>query len=157
MASNKPLVYWMPFHILFLFSMFLQNTFLAALLGFGVALLPNNAQAQSADSTFLIKPHKASAQAKDSAKAQAKIIRLVSQSTIPIGTDPLYVVDGRPIKKEEFKLINPADIDKIEIVKGSTAIAIYGSRATNGVVLMTMKHPDAKLLHQPDSKKARLN
>ena len=137
--------------------MFLQKTFFTALLGLGAALLSSNAHAQSTDSTSSIKPRTKASQSKDSAKAQTKTIRLVSQSTIPVGTGPLYVVDGRPIQEEDLKLINPSDIDKIEIVKGSTAAAIYGSRATNGVVVMTMKHPDANPRHQPTTKKGRLD
>ena len=104
--------------------MFLQNTFLTALFGLGAALLSSNAHAQSTDSTSSIKPRTVASQSKDSARAQTKTIRRVSQSTIPVGTGPLYVVDGRPIQEEDLKLINPSDIDKIEIVKGSTAAAI---------------------------------
>jgi hypothetical protein len=124
MASNKQVVYWMPFYILFPFGMFLQNTFLTALVGLGAAFLSGNAHAQSTDSTSSIKSGSVAVQAKDSARAQTKTIRLVSQSTIPVGTGPLYVVDGRLIHEEELKSINPNDIDKIEIVKGITATAI---------------------------------
>jgi TonB-dependent SusC/RagA subfamily outer membrane receptor len=66
-------------------------------------------------------------------------------------------VDGRPIQEEELKSVNPNDIENIEIVKGITATAIYGSRATSGVIVMTMKHPDSKPLHQPNTKKGRLD
>jgi TonB-dependent SusC/RagA subfamily outer membrane receptor len=147
----------MPFYILFPFGMFLQNTFLTALVGLGAAFLSGNAHAQSTDSTSSIKSRSVAVQAKDSARAQTKTIRLVSRSTIPVGTGPLYIVDGRPIQEEELKSINPNDIENIEIVKGITATAIYGSRATSGVIVMTMKHPDSKPLHQPNTKKGRLD
>ncbi len=147
----------MPFHILFPFGMFLQNTFLTALMGLGAAFLCSNAHAQSTDSTSSIKPRTVAAQAKDSVRVQTKAVRLVSARAILAVKGPLYVVDGKPISEQDFKSINPGDIDKIEILKGNTAIAIYGSRATNGVVLITLKHPDAKPLHQPNTKKGRLN
>ena len=142
--------------------MFLHNGFLVALLGLGTALLPSHVRAQSADSSSPIKPRITVAQVKDSTKARAKTVRLVSRSTIPVGSSPLYVVDGRPTQEPEFKLIDPNDINKIEILKGNTATAIYGSRATssratNGVALVTTKHPPAKLWYQPITKKGRLN
>ena len=134
--------------------MFLHNGSLVALLGLDTALLPSHVCAQSADSSSPIKPRITVAQVKDSTKARAKTVRLVSRSTIPVGSSPLYVVDGRPTQEPEFKFIDPNDIDKIERLKGNTATAIYGSRATNGVILVTTKHPPAKPWYQPITKKA---
>ena len=137
--------------------MYLQNSLLFTLLGLGAALLTNIAHAQSSRSSSLIESRIVAAQAKDSIKVPAKTIRLVSRSTIPVGNSPLYVVDGKLIQEQEFKSINPNDIDKIEIIKENTATAIYGSRATNGVILVTMKHSHAKPPHQPTIKKGRFN
>ena len=137
--------------------MFLRYILLTALVSSGTALLSNNAQAQSVDSASLIKLRIVAAQAKDSTKAQTRIIRLVSQSTIPVGNRPLCIVDGKQISEQDFKSINPNDIDKIEVLKGVNAVALYGSRATNGVILMTLKHPRTKPLRQPITKKGRLD
>lgn len=50
---------------------------------------------------------------------------------------PLYVVDGQFM--DNISSINPADIDRIEILKDASATAIYGSRGSNGVILITTK------------------
>ncbi len=53
------------------------------------------------------------------------------------GGDPLYVVDG--VVVNDINFLNPSDIEKIDILKDASSTAIYGSRATNGVVLVTTK------------------
>ena len=50
---------------------------------------------------------------------------------------PLYVVDGVPTENIDF--LNPQDISRIDILKDASSTAIYGSRGTNGVVLVTTK------------------
>lgn len=53
---------------------------------------------------------------------------------------PLYVVDGYPLESvEQFTAINPADIATIDILKDAASASIYGSRASNGVVIVTTK------------------
>lgn len=52
---------------------------------------------------------------------------------------PLYVVDGYPIAGGDLSALNPADIATIDILKDASATAIYGSRASNGVVIITTK------------------
>lgn len=51
--------------------------------------------------------------------------------------DPLYVIDGVPAGG--LNQINPSDIESIEVLKDASAAAIYGSRAANGVILVTTK------------------
>ena len=51
-------------------------------------------------------------------------------------TDPLYVIDG---VYGDINMVDPADIQSIEVLKDASAAAIYGSRAANGVVLITTK------------------
>lgn len=50
---------------------------------------------------------------------------------------PLYIVDGMPVNSLEF--ISPGDIERMEILKDATSAAIYGSRGSNGVILITTK------------------
>lgn len=52
-------------------------------------------------------------------------------------TTPLYVVDGVPI--DNLSGINPGDIESIDVLKDAASAAIYGSRGSNGVVLVTTK------------------
>src|SRR5690606_23632946 len=67
------------------------------------------------------------------------------------GNQPLYVIDGFPIssgsmgtarssdKIDGLSIINPNDIESIEVLKDAASAAIYGSRAANGVILITTK------------------
>ncbi len=66
----------------------------------------------------------------------------------PNNADPLYIVDGVPIKdasagKEDnpsgINFLNPADIESIQILKDASAAAIYGTRGANGVIIITTK------------------
>jgi TonB-linked SusC/RagA family outer membrane protein len=54
--------------------------------------------------------------------------------------DPLYVIDGVPTKRQEvFASLNPATIESIQVLKDASASSIYGSRAANGVIVVTTK------------------
>jgi TonB-linked SusC/RagA family outer membrane protein len=79
------------------------------------------------------------------------IVRIRGVSSINFASDPLYVIDGFPTSN----LINfdSRDIESVEVLKDASAAAIYGSRATNGVVLITTKKGkrDKKLKVQLDS------
>lgn len=55
------------------------------------------------------------------------------------GGQPLYVIDGMPIEYNNINLINPNDIETMEVLKDASAAAIYGARAANGVVMITTK------------------
>jgi TonB-linked SusC/RagA family outer membrane protein len=60
-------------------------------------------------------------------------------NSITQDNSPLYVIDGFPIENPDNNVINPADIESIEILKDASATAIYGSRGANGVVIITTK------------------
>ncbi|MBA4744689.1 MAG: TonB-dependent receptor [Muricauda sp.] len=82
-------------------------------------------------------------------------IQIRGRNSIGAGNDPLYIVDGVPFASDPINYsqtsgilggsisplngINPADIEKIEVLKDADATAIYGSRGANGVVLITTK------------------
>ena len=59
-------------------------------------------------------------------------------STINLTTDPLYVVDGVPMSGG-INFLNPNEIETMEILKDASASAIYGSRASNGVIMITTR------------------
>lgn len=65
------------------------------------------------------------------------VIRVRGNSSISASNDPLYVVDGVPMT--EINFLSPNDIESIQILKDASSAAIYGSRASNGVVLITTK------------------
>ena len=54
------------------------------------------------------------------------------------GSNPLYVVDGMPVG-DNINFLNPDDIESMEVLKDASASAIYGTRASNGVVIITTK------------------
>ena len=58
-------------------------------------------------------------------------------ATINASSNPLYVVDG--VVMESFDLVNPNDIESMEVLKDASAAAIYGARGANGVIMVTTK------------------
>ncbi len=83
-------------------------------------------------------------------------VRIRGQNNIGTGNDPLYIINGVPYTSttishnattnsvlsggtSPLNMLNPADIESIEILKDADATAIYGSRGANGVVLITTK------------------
>jgi TonB-linked SusC/RagA family outer membrane protein len=79
-------------------------------------------------------------------------VRIRGPASLNAGNQPLYVVDGVPILQDDFTQlglggqditsvsgINPNEIESIDILKDAAAAAIYGSRGSNGVVLITTK------------------
>lgn len=79
----------------------------------------------------------------------APLIRIRGTNSISNGSDPLYVVDGVPIitgNQSGFTTgnnplgdINPNDIQSVDVLKDGAATAIYGSRASGGVIIVTTK------------------
>ncbi|MEA5256372.1 TonB-dependent receptor [Arcicella aquatica] len=67
------------------------------------------------------------------------IIRIRGVSSITAGTNPLFVVDGVPLENFNLNMINPQDIESVEVLKDASSAAIYGSRGANGVILVTTK------------------
>ena len=55
--------------------------------------------------------------------------------------DPLYVVDGVPV--DDVSYLSTNDIESIDVLKDAASAAIYGTRAANGVVLITTKKGEA--------------
>ncbi|MDR2556429.1 MAG: TonB-dependent receptor [Bacteroidales bacterium] len=77
-------------------------------------------------------------------------VRIRGISSVNSGSAPLYIVDGVPFNTggygmgyeeglDPLSTINPADIENISILKDASATSIYGSRATNGVIVITTK------------------
>lgn len=60
-------------------------------------------------------------------------------NSISAGSAPLIVIDGIPTPNYDLSLINNIDVESIQVLKDAASAAIYGSRAANGVVLITTK------------------
>ena len=80
------------------------------------------------------------------APGAASTIRIRGNSSLNANSDPLYVIDGVPVDKNgidgasnPLSLINPSDIETFTVLKDASATAIYGNRASGGVILITTK------------------
>ena len=69
---------------------------------------------------------------------QGMTVRVRGQASISAGNSPLYVVDGSPIVGD-LSNINPNEIESISVLKDASSTSLYGSRAANGVILITTK------------------
>jgi TonB-dependent starch-binding outer membrane protein SusC len=64
-------------------------------------------------------------------------------------TDPLYIIDGAPTKNPQiFQSLTPGSIESIQVLKDASAASIYGSRASNGVIIVTTKSGAGKVTVQ---------
>lgn len=79
-------------------------------------------------------------------------INIRGVNSINAGTDPLWIIDGLPmysgrgleastssVSQDPMSMINPNDIESMEVLKDAAATAIYGSRGSNGVIIITTK------------------
>ncbi|MBQ1702696.1 MAG: SusC/RagA family TonB-linked outer membrane protein, partial [Prevotella sp.] len=66
-------------------------------------------------------------------------MRIRGVTSINASTTPLYILDGSEISSTTFRTLNPNDIETMTVLKDASATAIYGSRAANGVVVLTSK------------------
>ncbi len=75
----------------------------------------------------------------DGTAGYSPTVKIRGAASITSGTSPLYVIDGIPIEGANLNFLNPSDIESMEILKDASSAAIYGSRGSNGVVLITTK------------------
>ncbi len=73
---------------------------------------------------------------------QGMSVRIRGQASISAGNDPLYVIDGFPLTSDISNL-NPDEFESISVLKDASSAALYGSRAANGVILITTKKAKA--------------
>ena len=73
------------------------------------------------------------------APGSTPVIRVRGYGSINAGSEPLYVIDGMIVSSTEFRLLNPKSVESVNVLKDAAAGAIYGSRAGNGVVIVTTK------------------
>ena len=66
-------------------------------------------------------------------------VRIRGVSSLSASTTPLYILDGAPVTASVFTSLNPSDIANVTVLKDAASTAIYGSRAANGVIVITTK------------------
>lgn len=74
----------------------------------------------------------------DAAPGGTGSIRVRGMSTANSSNDPLYIIDG--VATDNINCINPSDIETMQVLKDAASASIYGSRAANGVIVITTKH-----------------
>lgn len=67
-------------------------------------------------------------------------IRLRGVNSMSSSNEPLFILDGAPISSSFFQTLNPSDIANITVLKDAASTAIYGSRAANGVIVITSRN-----------------
>lgn len=70
----------------------------------------------------------------------AATIRLRGVNSMNSSNAPLFILDGAPISASFFQTLNPSDIANITVLKDAASTAIYGSRAANGVIVITSRN-----------------
>lgn len=68
-------------------------------------------------------------------------VRIRGAGSIMDNNTPLVILDGTPVEYNDFSRINTSDIESVTVQKDASAAAIYGSRAANGVLIVTTKNP----------------
>lgn len=74
---------------------------------------------------------------------QGMNFRIRGAATLGSSNQPLIVVDGQPINNDGVNLLNPDDIESFSVLKDAASSSLYGSRAANGVILITTKQAKA--------------
>lgn len=77
--------------------------------------------------------------AQNGAPGAPAFVRIRGNASITAGNGPLYVIDGVPVSSDAFNALNTNDIDNISVLKDASTTSIYGSRGSNGVVMVTTK------------------
>ncbi len=75
----------------------------------------------------------------DGQPGTGSIVTIRGGNSITQSNSPLYVIDGFPIENPDNNIINPDEIESMEVLKDASATAIYGARGANGVIIITTK------------------
>ncbi len=75
----------------------------------------------------------------DGQPGSASEIVIRGNNSLTQDNSPLYIIDGFPVERPDNNMLNPAEMESIEILKDASATAIYGARGANGVIVITTK------------------
>ncbi len=70
---------------------------------------------------------------------QPSTVIIRGQGSINGGSDPLYIIDGIPVEAAVFQSLNPNDFASVDVLRDAAATALYGSRGSAGVMVITTK------------------
>ncbi len=81
----------------------------------------------------------AGVQIESKSKNSAPIVAIRGKASTTQSNEPLYVIDGVPVNTDDFKKLKPNYIKDINVLKDASSTAIYGNRASNGVIIVNTK------------------
>ena len=117
-----------------------QTVSTSAVVSISAAELSQMAPTTSIDNMLQGKAAGVQVTAANGKPGQGAFVRIRGVGSLTAGaSSPLYIVDGAPIREEELSSISNDDIENIQILKDAATTARYGSRGSNGVVLITTK------------------
>jgi TonB-dependent SusC/RagA subfamily outer membrane receptor len=68
--------------------------------------------------------------------------KIIFRDCRTLSEEPLYIVDGTPATSKDFNMINPETIESVSILKPPASSALYGSKASNGAIIIKIKEPE---------------
>ena len=74
------------------------------------------------------------------ASEQERKIAIRGNTTITLANEPLYIIDGVPTNADALTQMNPNEIKNFKVLKDAAATSVYGSRASNGVIIVNTKN-----------------
>ncbi|MFC4477199.1 vWA domain-containing protein [Flavobacterium chungangensis] len=106
----------------------------------------------SAAAMAVVRSSTAETQARNYKEYSAKPAPIAIRGTASISpkNEPTYIIDGVPVKANQMAKINPNDIDNVSVLKDQAATSIYGSKASNGVVVISSKNEIYKNLSEKE-------
>lgn len=75
----------------------------------------------------------------DGQPGSSSIITIRGNNSVTQDNSPLYVIDGFPVENPDNNIVNPSDIESMDVLKDASATAIYGARGANGVIIINTK------------------
>ncbi|MHC0448085.1 YfbK domain-containing protein [Flavobacterium sp. 3-218] len=88
----------------------------------------------------MVRGYVAGVQVQSSANYVPSPIAIRGNANVAPKKEPMYIIDGVPAKANQMSKINPNDIDNVSVLKDQAATSVYGSRAANGVVVISTKN-----------------
>ncbi|RYJ40608.1 von Willebrand factor, type A [Flavobacterium anhuiense] len=82
--------------------------------------------------------------------APSPTVSIRANESVSPKSEPMYIIDGVPAKANQMAKINPNDIDNVSVLKDQAATSIYGSKASNGVVVISTKNEIYKNLSEKE-------
>ncbi|MGK0391817.1 MAG: Ca-activated chloride channel family protein [Maribacter sp.] len=82
-----------------------------------------------------------------------KSVKLIDSASLPTSNEPLLIMEGIIVDKNNLDEVDPSTIKGVEVLKGDKATSLYGAKGSNGVIIITLKKKYAKKFKKKQEKK----